>query len=158
MRKLISVALFLLLASCATHLQVVQLPQKTDSVMLFKVDQLAGKQAGQQSLLSVQTGTKQWRWVQVDALGSPLARINLSVEGWHNDGFIMPNPQAQWLFSAITTAISPKSPFAFSRVVHSVGGLEYFTKNRWCWTTKPTANGWLIRLADQSLWQVTPLS
>ena len=66
----------------------------------------------QTSLLTVQFQPKQWRWVQTDPLGSPFARLLLTKQGWKNDGFVMPNKQAQGLFLALATAFTEQQPNA----------------------------------------------
>ncbi|WP_293730521.1 hypothetical protein [uncultured Actinobacillus sp.] len=93
------------LTACTTLPKVEQLPEQAQTNRLFKVEQ-----AGQASLLSIQFEKEQWRWVQTDPLGAPIARVVLSKKGWANDGFVMPNGQARQLFTALAVALNPKNP------------------------------------------------
>ena len=42
----------------------------------------------------------------------PIARLLLTKQGWKNDGFVMPNKQAQGLFLALATAFTEQQPNA----------------------------------------------
>ena len=108
---------FAMLTACSTLPTVKQLPAH-QGIRIFKVEQVtAENQLQQASLLTLQMDAQQWRWVQTDPLGAPLARVILTKQGWQNDGFVMPNQQARQLFSALSTALNPQQPlFDFSAV------------------------------------------
>lgn len=141
----------LMLTACQSLPMVERLPQQPVESRSFKVEQQTPlKQA---SLLIVQFEPEQWRWVQTDPLGAPIARLILSKNGWQNDGFVAPNRQAQWLFSAIAVQLNPKSPpFAIEK-----RGNEYLLNNKIVWQTEPQKQGFRIKLADKSEWLVEPL-
>ena len=155
-----SLLLCCFLTACSTLPQPLQLPQQTPPNRLFKVEQLDQQnQLQQTSLLSLQTTPKQWRWVQTDALGSPLSRVLLSKQGWQNDGFIMPNRQAQWLYSALASAFNPTQPlFALSSDISAENTRCYKQHNNFLWCTQSLPGYWLIQLADSSHWRITELT
>ncbi|QIM62059.1 hypothetical protein A1D29_01325 [Pasteurellaceae bacterium Orientalotternb1] len=146
----------LLLAGCSSSLQVVQLPPQPTESRLFAVEQLQPQQ--EKSLLAVQFSPNNWRWVQTDPLGAPLARVQLTQSGWQNDGFVMPNAQAIQLFAALATALNPSQPpFAFSRIENGLQGKIYFDSNRKLWEISQQSQQINIRLGDQSQWRLTEL-
>lgn len=49
-----------------------------------------------------------WRFIQLDALGAPLARQVLVNGQWRNDGFLPPNREASRLFSAVYAYLAIK--------------------------------------------------
>ena len=100
------------LTACSTLPNIEALPEVKEDSRTFKVEQLAEQQVKQTSLLTVQFQPEQWRWVQTDPLGSPIARLLLTKQGWKNDGFVMPNKQAQGLFLALATAFTEQQPDA----------------------------------------------
>lgn len=151
MAKYFFTLIALLLTACSNSLQVTQLPNQTESSRLFAVQQLAPKT--EQSLLTVQFLPEMWRWVQTDPLGSPLARLQLTQMGWQNDGFVMPNPQAKQLFSAIASHFSPNHPpFVFSHIQQNATGKDYFVNNKKMWQISQQNTGIKITLADKSQW------
>lgn len=141
----------LILTACQSLPRVEKLPPQNTESRSFKVEQqMPIKQA---SLLIVQFEPQQWRWVQTDPLGAPLARLILSRDGWQNDGFVAPNRQAQWLFSAIAVQLNPSEPpFAVEKQ-----GNAYLINHKIVWQTEPQHTGFRIKLADQSEWQIKPL-
>lgn len=148
------------LTACSAYPEVKQLPIQTVTHRLFKIEQFDEQRKLQQnSLLSLQTAQNSWRWVQTDPLGAPLARVILTPQGWENDGFVMPNRQAQWLYTAISTELSPKQTI-FAVKIASIEGKTtcYQTGNKlsWCRTLTPT--GFDIKLADNSLWHIEELN
>ncbi|MGX2947534.1 hypothetical protein [Frederiksenia canicola] len=155
--KRVFLSLFLLLLTgCSSSLQVLQLPLQSTESRLFAVEQLQPHQ--EKSLLAVQFSPNNWRWVQTDPLGAPLARMQLTYEGWQNDGFVMPNAQATQLFAAIATALNPTQPlFAFSRIENGLQGKTYFNRNRKLWEISQQYQQINIRLGDQSQWRLTEL-
>lgn len=141
----------LILTACQTFPKVEQLSPQAVESRSFKVEQQSPlKQA---SVLMVQFEPQQWRWVQTDPLGAPLARLILTPSGWQNDGFIAPNRQAQWLFSAIAVQLNPNNPpFAVEK-----SGTAYRLNGKTLWHAEPQANGFRLTFADQSQWLVEPL-
>ncbi|MDO4698463.1 MAG: hypothetical protein Q4A60_07305 [Pasteurellaceae bacterium] len=133
----------LLLTACSQSLKVKSLPPQPVESRLFAVEQLAPK--NEKSLLAVQFLPDYWRWVQTDPLGSPIARLQLSQNGWQNDGFVMPNSQAQRLFSAIATYLNPNNPpFELS-------------EDHKMWHIVPRSNGTTITLSDHSQWSISEI-
>lgn len=140
-----------MLTACQSLPMVKHLPHQVVDLRIFKLEQLTP--LSQQSLLTVQFEPNQWRWIQTDPLGAPLARLILSEKGWQNDGFITPNRQAQWLFSAIAVQLNPSEPpFAVEK-----RGNEYLLNHNIVWQTEPQQQGFRIKLADRSEWQIEPL-
>lgn len=152
--------LILGLMGCQSLPQPQQLPETTQNSQVFKIEQLDNKaKLKQQSLLVLQYLPNQWRWVQTDPLGAPLARVVLTSQGWQNDGFVMPNPQAKRLFSAIATALYPDSAiFSFSAVEQRGEKRIYFIEGRTMWSLKGTFPELDIILADNSHWRVVLLN
>lgn len=148
------------LTACANLPAVQALPLQQKSERLFKVEQRdADGGLKQTSLLSLSAQPLAWRWVQTDGLGSPIARVILDKQGWQNDGFVMPNPQAKQLFSAIATALNSKQPlFAFSRIEPSPNGTTYFVDNKPVWRIISQASGMDIQLPDKTYWHIEELN
>lgn len=134
----------LFLTACSQSLKVKSLPPQPVESRLFAVEQLAPKQ--EKSLLAVQFLPDYWRWVQTDPLGSPIARLQLSQQGWQNDGFVMPNSQAQRLFSAIAAYLNPNHP------------LFEFREGNKMWHIVPHLDGATITLSDHSQWFISELT
>lgn len=144
-----------LLSACTT-LSPQQLPKQDVEQRLFKVEQLQPKQ--ETSVLAVQFSTEQWRWIQTDPLGAPIARLLLTKQGWQNDGFVMPNRQAQQLYSALATALNPTQPlFQFSDIQQTISGRIYSINYQEMWRISQQQNQFQITLADGSQWQIEPL-
>lgn len=138
---------------CAVPLTVKQLPPSAPESRLFKLVQLQPKSGT--TLLALQSSPQQWRWVQTDALGAPVARLLLTWQGWRNDGFIMPNSQARQLFSAIAVYLYPLPPlFEFSEIRRAADGLYYYIRGTEVWRIMPTAQGADIVLPDASRWRL----
>lgn len=153
-----------LLIACSTLPNIEALPEvKTDS-RTFKVEQLAEQQVKQTSLLTVQFQPEQWRWVQTDPLGSPIARLLLTKQGWKNDGFVMPNKQAQGLFLALATAFTEQQPDAKHLTLMNVdvsyqqNTAIYQQNGRFLWNVRKQSNQYFIQLADGSRWQIEELN
>ncbi len=144
-----------ILTACGS-ISVQQLPKQDVEQRLFKVEQIQPKQ--ETSLLAVQFLTAQWRWVQTDPLGAPIARLLLTKQGWQNDGFVMPNRQAQQLYSALATALNPTQPlFQFSDIQQTTSGQIYSINYQEMWRISQQQNQFQITLADGSQWQIEPL-
>lgn len=135
MLKLLSFCFIFLLGACTVLPEIKQLPPQIESVKSFKVEN-----NGQQSLLLIQFYENKWRWIQTDPLGSPLARVILTPNGWQNDGFVMPNQQAKLLFSAVANVLNPnEQPFQLdSRWRLEINSPEFFI-------TLPDGSQWKIR-------------
>lgn len=159
MRKYIIMILCVLcLAACSAFPKIQQLPEQKEASRLFKVEKINNQQAVQASLLTVQYEANQWRWVQTDPLGAPIARLLLSKEGWLKDGFVMPNNQAQYLFAALATALNPAQPlFSFSRIEPQGDAKDYYINGERVWRIKPVGKQFWIELADQSQWKIEQL-
>lgn len=137
--------LILFLSACTVFPETKTLPQQEKKLLMFKIEGNL-----QTSILIVQFEPNQWRWVQTDPLGAPLARLILNRDGWQNDGFVAPNRQAQWLFSAIAVQLNPSEPpFAVEKQ-----GNAYLLNHKIVWQTEPQQTGFRIKLADQSEWQI----
>lgn len=153
-----NIYLFLILCvlTACSSISVQQLPKQDVQQRLFKVEQIQPKQ--ETSLLAVQFSTEQWRWVQTDPLGAPIARLLLTKQGWQNDGFVMPNRQAQQLYSALATALNPTQPlFQFSDIQQTTSGQIYSINYQEMWRISQQRNQFQITLADGSQWQIEPL-
>ena len=136
-RKLFVVIFALFLTSCTTLPKPERLPLQSQKVRLFKVENV-----NEVSLLTIQFEDFQWRWVQTDPLGSPIARVILTKKGWQNDGFIMPNMQAKMLFSGLAVALnSQQPPFKLSSQ----------------WDITSNSPHFEIRTPDGILWKVDEL-
>lgn len=148
--------LILCILTACSSISVQQLPKQDVEQRLFKVEQIQPKQ--ETSLLAVQFSTEQWRWVQTDPLGAPIARLLLTKQGWQNDGFVMPNRQAQQLYSALATALNPNQPlFQFSDIQQTTSGQIYSINYQKVWRISQQQNQFQITLADGSQWQIEPL-
>lgn len=134
---LLNVFCAMFLTACQT-LSLEQLPSSSQESRLFKVK---NETTQTETLLSIQFQPQLWRWVQTDPLGMPKARFLLSAQGWQNEGFIMPNPQAKQLFSALSNALFPQTPL--------------FKNESWRLNSQPPI--YRIRLADQSQWLIEEL-
>ena len=98
--------LCLFLVACQSLPSVGQLPELNQHKM-YQVTEIVDQQSALQSLLIIELqGSDTWRWIQLDALGSPISRQVLHNEQWRNDGFLPPNPQARALFIAVYVYIS----------------------------------------------------
>lgn len=153
-----NIYLFLILCvlTACSSISVQQLPKQDVQQRLFKVEQIQPKQ--ETSLLAVQFSTEQWRWIQTDPLGAPIARLLLTKQGWQNDGFVMPNRQAQQLYSALATALNPTQPlFQFSDIQQTTSGQIYSINYQEMWRISQQRNQFQITLADGSQWQIEPL-
>ncbi len=160
MMKYVLLLCCLVLTACTSLPTVKQLPPQQQNIRVFKVEQLnAQHQLQQASLLTLQTEPQQWRWVQTDPLGAPLARVILTTQGWQNDGFVMPNQQAKLLFSALSTALNPNHAlFTFSVINPVANGADYFIQNKKVWQIRQLSNTIEIDLADQSHWRIEELN
>lgn len=160
MMKYVLLLCCLVLTACTSLPTVKQLPPQQQNIRVFKVEQLnAQHQLQQASLLTLQTEPQQWRWVQTDPLGAPLARVILTTQGWQNDGFVMPNQQAKLLFSALSTALNPNHAlFTFSVINPMANGADYFIQNKKVWQIRQLSNTIEIDLADQSHWRIEELN
>lgn len=150
---------FAMLTACSSLPTVKQLPAH-QGIRIFKVEQVtAENQLQQASLLTLQMDPQQWRWVQTDPLGAPLARVILTKQGWQNDGFVMPNQQARQLFSALSTALNPQQPlFDFSVVRPISNGADYFVKQKKVWQIRQLPSMIEIDLSDHSHWRIEELN
>ncbi|AUI66530.1 hypothetical protein [Glaesserella sp. 15-184] len=141
------------LGACSSAPSVQQLPIQSTENLLFKVEQQSPK--SEASLLAIQFTPHQWRWVQTDPLGAPIARLILEKNGWKNDGFVMPNQQAQHLYSALATALNPTQPlFDFSGIEQTTSGQIYQINGKEVWRILQQKNQFQITLADGSRWHI----
>ena len=159
-RRIFYIVACLLLSACATQPEVKNLPPQQTEIRLFKVEQLERQnQVKQTGLLTVQFAPRQWRWVQTDSLGAPTARLLLTDKGWENDGFIMPNKQAQQVFSALATVLNSAEPiFEFSSVSETKNGRIYQINHKTVWTIQQKPPQYHISLPDESEWQIEELN
>ncbi len=160
LKKYCFILFILFITACSSSFKVMQLPKQEQDDRLFKVEQQDSKNnIIQSSLLSIQFENEQWRWVQVDPLGSPIARVILSKQGWKNDGFVMPNNQAQQLFYAIATGINPSQPLLdFSKIQSTSSGQIYWIKSKKVWIISRKKHILYIKLADDSHWKVEEIN
>lgn len=150
LKKSILFLTLILITACSSSLKVLELPQSKIESQLFIITQQSPK--SEKSLLAVEFQPEQWRWVQTDPLGAPISRLILNKKGWQNDGFVMPNKQAQQLFSAIATYLSPTAIFDVQNKDN-----QYIQNNQFMWQLSPQKNGVIIELGDKSIWLVEPL-
>lgn len=98
----IAAAAFFLAACAAPSYRAADLPQLAQGeVRWFALERLGTDGATvQTSLLAVQGADGGGsRWTQTDAFGAPQARLLATGQGWRRDGFVMPNREAQILFT-----------------------------------------------------------
>ncbi|WP_419540276.1 hypothetical protein [Pasteurella oralis] len=156
LKKIMLFWLLLILNACSSLPLLAPLPQQSLANRTFVVTQQ--QPHNEKSLLVLQFQAQQWRWVQTDPLGAPIARLLLTQQGWQNDGFVMPNKQAQQLFSAIATYFTASQPlFAFSQIEATARGQDYFINSKKVWTLAPRNNGVKIYLVDGSEWLIEEL-
>ena len=159
MKKLFLLSvLALCLSACTSFPMITQLPQQQVASETFKVERRQNQTLYQTSLLTVQFMPNQWRWVQTELLGSPLARLLLTPQGWQNDGFVMPNSQAQWLFLALAYEFSPPLRADLIEVQQTSQNKIYRRRGEWLWTTRALTEQWEIVLADGSEWHIERLN
>lgn len=106
MKKLLAVALCLLLVACAAR---PPLPARLPTLELPQQLHVEREQAGhrQDWVLVVQAEEGRLRWSLLDLLGIPQARQLLDGQQWHADGLLPPNPAARELFAAVLFALTP---------------------------------------------------
>lgn len=110
--RFLPLAATLLLAACSTGFSAQDLPKLAHGeVRWYRIDKLDAEGGTvQTSLLAVQQQDgNETRWVQTDAFGAPQARLVASEKGWRRDGFVMPNREAQQLFTAMFPFINHNS-------------------------------------------------
>lgn len=148
-----------LLSACSGLPQVKNLPSRPQIGRMFKVEQLSEDRRLQHtSLLVVEFMPQKWRWVQTDPMGSPIARVILSPQGWQNDGFVMPNKQSVQVFSALATALtSDEAVFDFSAVTETARGKCYEANRRKTWCIEHQQSAMLIWLPDHTQWRIEEL-
>lgn len=94
------VLMLFMVTACQTLPRIEGLPPLSNALTLQVSEQNNGLL--QHSLLIIEPQSEQkWRFIQVDALGAPMARQILQHGKWVNDGFLPPNRQASILFSAV---------------------------------------------------------
>ncbi len=160
LKKYYFIFVILFITACSSSFKVINLPKQAQDSRLFKIEQQDNQNnIIQSSLLSIQFENEQWRWVQVDPLGSPIARVILSKQGWQNDGFVMPNSQAQQLFYAIATGLNSNQPLLeFSQIKATSSGQIYGIKNKKVWKILRKKHILYITLADDSHWKVEEIN
>lgn len=149
------------LVACSSLVPVRGLPQQQNvDSRLFKIERFdEHKRLYQSSLLAIQFELQQWRWIQTDPLGAPIARLILTKSGWKNDGFVMPNNQAKQLFSALATALNQNHPlFEFSAIDTVDNAKVYRINNKVVWKITQDPPHYLITLSDQSYWRIEELN
>lgn len=115
----------LILSGCTNQALDRNLPLVKDKIKAFQVNNLTKEQ---QSLLMIQFKPEQWRFIQTNALGAPIARMVLTSQGWRNDGFVMPNKQAKLLFTALINTLYPQEHF-FN--IQQKDGFFYWKNHSW---------------------------
>ena len=90
----------------------------------------------------------------------PIARLLLTKQGWKNDGFVMPNKQAQGLFLGTGNCIlqnnKPNAKHLTLMNVdisHQQNTAIYQQNGRFLWNVRKQSNQYFIQLADGSRWQ-----
>ncbi len=87
--------------------------QTTARLQSYKLTAVSSTGQTEDTLLIVQPEAGgATRWIQTNALGAPLARLQLSDGAWRTDGFLPPNPAAQQLFEAIIASQIPRQQWA----------------------------------------------
>ncbi len=107
----------LLLAGCASTsvlpVKSQAQSQTTARLQSYKLTSVSSSGQTEDTLLIVQPEAGgATRWIQTNALGAPLARLQLSDGAWRTDGFLPPNPTAQQLFEAIIASQIPRQQWA----------------------------------------------
>ena len=156
-RYLLILSFILSLTACSGLPAINALPEQKTESMTFKVEQWQNGSLYQTSLLSVQFQPKQWRFVQTEPLGSPIARLLLNEQGFQNDGFVMPNQQAQWLFFALSAELS--RPLSLKEIETKQQGSKkiYRQNGKFLWKTQVNHQAFTITLADGSEWHIETL-
>lgn len=174
--------LVLFLVGCTATSVLPRQISEPAQIRSYKLSLVTGPGQTEDSLLVVQPESGgASRWIQTNALGAPLARLQLRDGNWSTDGFLPPNPQARRLFEAIIAARIPRAqwPVAYPGVVITTGNSSsnpiytFHRQNRVLWSLQlPSANGTLdqsgtghsspnpftqIVLPDHSQWQLAPL-
>lgn len=163
MKKLLSLLpLAAVLAACtADRLPKPQtLPQLNGGSGWFRLEERdAGGQPVRQSLLAVEQGADEIRFVQTDALGAPLSRQILDKQGWRNDGFIMPNAVSRRVFGAMLPILAKDARAVYPqlRQIPSDEGECYGQHSKKLWCTTRSGGGYLITFPDRTQWAVTPI-
>ena len=108
MKKILLLSAALLLAACSSMRSLpvpadLAVVQPAGTTRWFQIEKLpeTGDSGGEASMLAVESSADSLRFVQTNALGAPIARQQLSRNGWQNDGFIAPNAEARRLFAAL---------------------------------------------------------
>ncbi|QGM79978.1 hypothetical protein [Otariodibacter oris] len=156
LKYLFVLSIFSLLSACSSLPTVIELPEQAQESKMFKVEQNSPKV--ETSLLVIQFSDQQWRWVQTDPLGIPLSRVLLTKDGWQNDGFVPPNAEAKWLFSAIATYLNPNHPlFSFSKIVYGPDINTYFINRHQAWKIGKQGHNIYIQL-PKSEWLIEEMA
>lgn len=119
----------------------------------------AGGTLRQSSLLAIEQTKDEIRFVQTDALGSPLSRQVLGKKGWRNDGFVMPNATSRRLFGAMLPIFNARDLGIYPDLARKAtpNGECFRQNNKDLWCTEKHGQGWLITFPGQSRWLVTPI-
>ena len=158
--RIVIFSLFLGLTACTfNHLpQPKALPTLAiHDAVWFQLEQadITG-QSMQSSLLAIEQTANEIRFVQTNALGAPITRQVFNQQGWHNDGFVMPNAESRRLFSALLFVLATNRAAAYPYMTQQmVAGEECYLqqgKNSWC--IKNMDKGWSIRFPNQTQWQI----
>lgn len=158
-----SMLLLLWLTACASRLpqpQVLPILPFNDAAW-FQLEQYdATGQFVQSSLLAIEQTADDIRFVQTNALGAPVARQIFNRQGWHHDGFVMPNAESRRLFAALLPALASNGAAVYPQMVRQIeaDGECYQRKGENSWCIQREEKGWRIRFPHQTQWRVQPIA
>ena len=165
MKKILLLSAALLLAACSSmrslpvpaDLAVVQHAGTTRWLQIEKLPE-TGDSGGEASMLAVESSAESLRFVQTNALGAPIARQQLSRNGWQNDGFITPNAEARRLFAALLPLLAidkAKQIYPDFKQSESADHATVFSwKEQEMWRVQQSEGRYLIYFPQGSRWLV----
>ncbi len=135
----------LCVAACQTLPKIEVLPPLSHTITV-QVSEAHGDLWQHSLLMIVPQSDQQWRFIQVDALGAPLARQTLQQGQWANNGFLPPNRQASVLFSAVYAYLAKEKDWPLPDGLQQV-------------TIVPLPNGEAVEIHwQQQSWRVKELA
>lgn len=165
MKKALLICTALLMAACSS-MQSWPVPadlavvQPAGSTRWFQVEKLAqtGGNGGEASLLAVESSAERLRFVQTNPLGAPVARQQLSADGWADDGFVAPNAESRRLFAALLPLLASDRAWQvypdFQQSESADHATVFSWKGREMWRVQRSEGSYLLYFPDGSRWLV----
>ena len=165
MKKILLLSAALLLAACSSMRSLpvpadLAVVQPAGTTRWFQIEKLpeTGDSGGEASMLAVESSAESLRFVQTNALGAPIARQQLSRNGWQNDGFIAPNAEARRLFAALLPLLAidkAKQIYPDFKQSESADHATVFSwKEQEMWRVQQSEGRYLIYFPQGSRWLV----